>query len=50
FHHSISGHSMLAGGPTTLVTTGVAPALIQAARRWSSNEFQKYIRKHPFLL
>ncbi|KAG1747747.1 uncharacterized protein EDB91DRAFT_1048265, partial [Suillus paluster] len=46
----ISGHSMRAGGATALATNGVAPALIQAAGRWSSDEFQKYIRKHPFLL
>lgn len=50
FGPAISGHLMRAGGATTLAATGVAPALIQAAGRWSSDEFQKYIRKHPFLL
>ncbi|KAG1869229.1 hypothetical protein C8R48DRAFT_597724 [Suillus tomentosus] len=50
FPSTISGHSMHAGGATALAGTGVAPALIQAAGRWSSDEFQKYIRKHPFLL
>ncbi|KAG2341579.1 hypothetical protein BDR05DRAFT_887941 [Suillus weaverae] len=50
FPPSISGHLMRAGGATALAATGVAPALIQAAGRWSLDEFQKYIRKHPFLL
>lgn len=50
FPPTISGHSMRAGGATALAATGVAPALIQAAGRWSSDEFQKYIRKHPYLL
>jgi hypothetical protein len=47
---AISGHSMRAGGATALAAAGVAPDLIRAAGRWSSDEFQKYIRKHPFLL
>jgi hypothetical protein len=50
FPPTIAGHSMRAGGATALAATGVAPALIQAAGRWSSDEFQKYIRKHPYLL
>ncbi|KIK47495.1 hypothetical protein CY34DRAFT_799212 [Suillus luteus UH-Slu-Lm8-n1] len=47
---AISRYSMRAGGATALAATGVTPALIQAAGRWSSDEFQKYIRKHPLLL
>jgi hypothetical protein len=50
FPPTISGHSMRAGGATALAAAGVAPALIQAAGRWSSDCFQKYIRQHPFLL
>jgi hypothetical protein len=50
FPSTISGHSMRAGGATALAAAGVAPALIQAAGRWSSDSFQKYIRQHPFLL
>jgi hypothetical protein len=45
----ISGHSMRAGGATALALRGVAPYLIQASGRWSSDEWQKYVRKHPFL-
>jgi hypothetical protein len=46
----IAGQSMRAGGATCLATTGALPAIIQAAGRWSSNTFQVYIRKNPFLL
>ena len=38
---SISGHSLRAGGATALAAWGVAPDLIQAAGRWSSDEFNK---------
>ena len=47
---SFSGHSLHAGGATALAASGVAPDLIRAAGRWSSDEFNKYIRVHPFLL
>ncbi|KAG1873558.1 putative retroelement protein [Suillus subalutaceus] len=50
FLPTVSGHSMRGGGATALAASGIAPALIQAAGRWSSDEFQKYICKHPFLL
>jgi len=50
FPPTISGHSMRAGGATALAAAGVAPALIQAAGHWSSDNFQKYIRQHPLLL
>jgi hypothetical protein len=50
FSSAISGHSMRTGGATALAATGVALALIQAAGRWSSDEFQKDIRKYPFQL
>jgi hypothetical protein len=46
----MSGHSMHAGGATALMIAGMTPDLIQAAGRWSSQEFQKYVRLHPFLL
>ncbi|KAF9234467.1 hypothetical protein BU15DRAFT_65712 [Melanogaster broomeanus] len=41
--------SMRAGGATALTLNSVALYLIQAAGRWSSNEWQKYVRKHPYL-
>ncbi|KAG2339209.1 hypothetical protein BDR05DRAFT_977831 [Suillus weaverae] len=37
-------------GATALAGAGMAPDLIRAAGRWSSDEFNKYIRQHPFLL
>ena len=49
FPHSIGGQSMRAGGATALAEAGVAPALIQAAGRWSSDTFNRYIRKNVFL-
>lgn len=49
-HSNFSGHSMRAGGATSLALAGATPHLIQAAGRWSSSEFQKYVRVHPFLL
>jgi hypothetical protein len=45
----VSGHSLRAGGATALALHGVAPYLIQASGHWSSDEWQKYVRKHPFL-
>ncbi|KAG1869700.1 hypothetical protein C8R48DRAFT_597330 [Suillus tomentosus] len=35
---------------TALVLAGVSPDMIQGAGRWSSDEFRKYIRAHPFIL
>lgn len=49
FPNSIGGQSMRAGGATALAEAGVAPALIQAAGRWSSDAFNRYIRKNVFL-
>ena len=49
FPKSIGGQSMRAGGATALAEAGVAPALIQAAGRWSSDTFNRYIRKNVFL-
>jgi hypothetical protein len=46
----MSGHSMRAGGATALAIAGMTPDLIQAAGRWSSDEFKKYVRQHAFLL
>ncbi|KAG1865034.1 hypothetical protein DFJ58DRAFT_772079 [Suillus subalutaceus] len=45
----MSGHSMRAGGATALAIARMTPNIIQAAGRWSSDEFQKYIRQHAFL-
>lgn len=50
FPRDIAGHSMRAGGATSLAAAGVAPATIQALGRWSSEAWLGYIRKHPALL
>ena len=50
FPNSIAGQSMRAGGATALAECGTAPTLIQAAGRWSSDTFNRYVRKNPFLL
>jgi hypothetical protein len=50
FPPTISGHSMRAGGATAMAEGGASPDLIKAAGRWSSNAFERYIRKNPFVL
>ncbi|KAL7278643.1 hypothetical protein ACG7TL_007644 [Trametes sanguinea] len=50
FPKNIAGHSMRAGGATSLAAAGVPPATIQAMGRWSSDAWVGYIRKHPALL
>lgn len=47
---SFSGHSMRAGGATSLAAAGVAPSQIQAIGRWHSDTWERYIRRHPTLL
>ena len=49
FPKSIAGQSIRAGGATALAEDGTAPVLIQAAGRWSSDTFNRYVRKNPFL-
>ena len=49
FPNSIAGQSMRAGGATALAECGTAPMLIQAAGRWTSETFNRYVRKNPFL-
>jgi len=44
------GHSMRAGGATSLAEAGADVSTIQAIGRWSSDAFQIYIRKHPVVL
>ena len=50
FPPSIAGQSMRASGATSLAEHGVAPSLIQAMGRWSSQAFLIYIRKSPALI
>ncbi len=50
FPKEIAGHSMRAGGATSLAAAGISPTAIQAAGRWSSSAWQCYIRQHPVVL
>ncbi|KAI9056379.1 hypothetical protein FKP32DRAFT_1585757 [Trametes sanguinea] len=50
FPRDVAGHSMRAGGATSLAAAGVPPATIQALGRWSTDTWIAYIRKHPALL
>ena len=46
----VSGHSMRAGGATSLAAAGVPPERIQALGRWRSTAWERYVRKSPALL
>lgn len=49
FPHTYGGQSMRAGGATALAEAGIPPPLIQTAGRWTSDTFNRYVRKNPFL-
>jgi hypothetical protein len=49
FPNSIAGQSMHASGVTALTEAGTPPPLIQAAGWWSTNTFNHYVQKSPFL-
>ena len=46
----IAGQSLRAGGATAMAEGGAPATLIQGAGRWSSDTFQRYIRKNPIVL
>lgn len=46
----IAGQSLRAGGATALAEAGAAYELVRGAGRWSSNAFERYIRKNPIIL
>lgn len=50
FPPDISGHSLRAGGATALALAGASPEIIKATGRWSSDAFERYIRKNPLLI
>jgi hypothetical protein len=50
FNNDVGGHSIRAGGATSLAENGVPPSLIQLLGRWSSDAFLVYIRKNPVLI
>jgi hypothetical protein len=49
FPHTYGGQSMRAGRATAMAEAGFAPPLIQTAGRWTSETFNRYVRKNPFL-
>ena len=49
FPSAIARQSMRAGGATALAEKGVPPNLIQTAGRWTSEMFNRYVQKNPFL-
>jgi hypothetical protein len=50
FTNDIAGHSMRAGGTTSLAENGTPPSIIQAMGHWAGDSFQLYIRKNPVLV
>jgi hypothetical protein len=46
----IAGQSMRAGGATVLAQAGASVELIRGAGRWSSDAFERYIRKNVVVL
>jgi len=48
--YEVSGHSMRAGGATSLAAAGVPPDRIRALGRWRSAAWECYVRKSPALL
>ena len=46
----IAGQSIRAGGATALAEAGASGELIRGAGRWSSNAFERYIRKNVIVL
>lgn len=50
FPSAISGHSMRAGGATSLAAAGVSPDQIRAVGRWKTSTWERYVRKNPTLL
>lgn len=50
FPTTFCGHSMRAGGATSLAAAGLSPEHIRAVGRWRSGTWERYVRKNPTLL
>jgi hypothetical protein len=46
----IAGQSIRAGGATALAEAGAPADLIRGAGRWTSNAFERYLRKNVIVL
>jgi hypothetical protein len=50
FPHDTAGQSIRAGGATDLASRGFPPDAIMLIGRWLSNDWRKYVRRHPALM
>jgi hypothetical protein len=50
FPHDTAGQSIRAGGATDLAARGFAPDAIMLIGRWLSDDWRKYVRRHPILM
>lgn len=50
FPHDTAGQSIRAGGATDLASRGFSPDAIMSIGRWLSNDWRKYVRRHPVLM
>ena len=50
FLNDIAGQSMRAGSATDLASCGFTPDAIMLIGRWLSNDWRKYVRRHPTLM
>jgi len=50
FASDVAGQSLRSGSATALAEAGAPPELIKGAGRWSSQAFERYIRKNPIIL
>ena len=50
FSTQVAGQSLRAGGATAMAEAGTELQLIKGAGQWSSNAFERYIRKNPVVL
>jgi hypothetical protein len=50
FPHDTAGQSIRAGGATDLASRGFPPDSIMLIGRWLSDDWRKYVRRHPALM
>ena len=50
FPHDTAGQSMRAGGATDLASRSYSPDAIMLIGRWLSDDWRKYVRRHPILM
>jgi hypothetical protein len=50
FSRDTAGQSIRAGGATDLASRGFSPSAIMSIGRWLSDDWRKYVRRHPVLM